>query len=53
MAFVINGGIFILYMDLYVMKTLECLWIGWHMSTFQLIEGCDKGSKPSLLILAE
>lgn len=24
-----------------------------HMGTFQLLEGCDKGSKPSLLIFAE
>lgn len=40
-------------MDVYVMKTLECLWMVCHMGTFQLLEGCDKGSKPSLLILAE
>lgn len=50
-AFVINGGIW--YMDVYVMKTLECLWMVCHMGTFQLLEGCDKSSKPSLLILAE
>lgn len=40
-------------MDVYVMKTLECLWMVCHMGTFQLLEGCDRGSKPSLLILAE
>ena len=40
-------------MDVYVMNTLECLWMVCHMGTFQLLEGCDKGSKPSLLILAE
>lgn len=40
-------------MDVYVMKTLECLWMVCHMGTFQLLEGCDKGSKPSLLIFAE
>lgn len=40
-------------MDFYVIKTLECLWMVCHMGTFQLLEGCDKGSKPSLLILAE
>lgn len=49
--FVINGGIW--YMDVYVMNTFECLWMVCHMGTFQLLEGCDKGSKPSLLILAE
>lgn len=40
-------------MDVYVMNTLECLWMVCHIGTFQLLEGCDKGSKPSLLILAE
>lgn len=40
-------------MDVYVMNTLECLWMVCHMGTFLLLEGCDKGSKPSLLILAE
>lgn len=36
-----------------VIQTCECLWMVCHMGTFQLLEGCDKGSKPSLLILAE
>ncbi|MCD7468383.1 hypothetical protein HAX54_006475, partial [Datura stramonium] len=40
-------------MDVYVMKTLECLWMVCHMGTFPLLKGCDKGSKPSLLIFAE
>lgn len=31
----------------FVIKTLECLWTVCHIGIFQLLEGCDKGSKPS------